>query len=550
MYVTPLARLPHFEGRSGPVVLVILDGVGFGIEDEFNAVHMAAMPNFRRYLKTFPNRSLRAHGTAVGLPGDDDMGNSEVGHNALGAGRIFPQGAKLVNQALESGAIFTSQTWGWLTGVDLSGGTLHLLGLLSDGNVHSHIDHLFALIRRAHHDGVRKLRLHILLDGRDVPPRSAELYVEATEKLLAEINQGPARDYAIASGGGRMKITMDRYNADWEMVRRGWDCHVHGVGRPFPSASAAIRQLYAENTEVNDQTLPAFVVTEGGQPVGRIHDGDGVLFFNFRGDRAIEISMAFEGRPVPFDRGQAPAVRFAGLMQYDGDEQVPRRYLVSPPEIDRTVGAYLAANGKRSFAVAETQKYGHVTYFFNGNCSGYLDPELEEYVCVPSRQIPFDQIPEMEAAKVADAAVTAIASGRFDHVRMNFANGDMVGHTGDFNATLRAMEAVDSALGRVIDATVAAGGVALVTADHGNADQMFQTDKKSGRYQLDAAGQRVVRTAHSLNPVPFVLIDPRQQWTLADLPEAGIASIGGTVLALCGLQPPADYDPILIRSAP
>ena len=532
-------------GPRRPVVLCILDGVGLGRRDDGDAVFTADTPVLDAIMARYPCRSLKAHGTAVGLPSDEDMGNSEVGHNAMGAGRVFQQGAALVDLALARDTAFRNPVWPWLC----EGGTLHLIGLVSDGNVHSNTRHLDALLEQAAKDGVQRLRVHALTDGRDVQARSALRFIEPLEATLARLS-AEGRDYRIASGGGRMHITMDRYNADWEMVRRGWDCHVHGQGRPFPSASAAIRQLYAESTEVNDQTLPAFVVTEGGQPVGRIHDGDGVLFFNFRGDRAIEISMAFEGRPVPFDRGQAPAVRFAGLMQYDGDEQVPRRYLVSPPEIDRTVGAYLAANGKRSFAVAETQKYGHVTYFFNGNCSGYLDPELEEYVCVPSRQLPFDQIPEMEAAKVADAAVAAIASGRFDHVRMNFANGDMVGHTGDFNATLRAMEAVDSALGRVIDATVAAGGVALVTADHGNADQMFQTDKKSGRYQLDEAGHRVVRTAHSLNPVPFVLIDPRQQWTLAELPDAGIASIGGTVLALCGLQPPADYDPILIRSAP
>lgn len=538
-----LPTLP--TGARRPVVLCILDGVGVGRRDDGDAVFTADTPVLDALMRRYPWRTLKAHGTAVGLPSDEDMGNSEVGHNALGAGRVFQQGAALVDLALERNTAFENPVWSWLCG----GRTLHLVGLVSDGNVHAHTRHLEALILRAAHDGVRRLRVHALTDGRDVEARSALQFIEPLEATLAALSTD-GRDYRVASGGGRMRITMDRYEADWEMVRRGWDCHVRGLGRPFASASEAIRTLYAEDPEFNDQTLPAFVITEDGAPIGRVQSGDSVLLFNFRGDRAIEISKAFEGRDVPFDRVDRPDVRFAGMMQYDGDEKVPQSFLVSPPEIDRTVGAFLAANGRTSFVVAETQKFGHVTYFFNGNRSGTLDATKEEYVCVPSRMLPFDQIPEMEAAKVADAAVSAIHSGRFDHVRLNFANGDMVGHTGNFEATTRAMEAVDQALGRVIGATLAAGGVALVTADHGNADQMYQTDKKTGAYTLDRRGHRVVRTAHSLNPVPFILVDPSEQWVLAEVPNAGLASVGATLLTLCGLQPPADYDPPLIRSAP
>ncbi|MCB9760015.1 MAG: 2,3-bisphosphoglycerate-independent phosphoglycerate mutase [Alphaproteobacteria bacterium] len=536
-----LSPLPHgLRGR--PVVLCILDGVGLGRRDDGDAVARANTPCLDRLLAERPHCALAAHGTAVGLPGDGDMGNSEVGHNALGSGRVFQQGASLVDAALASGSAF-GETWRWLT----AEGTLHLIGLLSDGNVHSHAAHLHALIRRAAADGVARVRVHVLTDGRDVEERSALRYLEPLEALLIELSED-GRDYRVASGGGRMRITMDRYEADWGMVQRGWDCHVRGQGRPFPSASEAVRALYDADPKVNDQWLPAFVIVdEAGAPVGPIRDGDGVLLFNFRGDRAIELSKALEGRDVPIDRGDAPAVRFAGMMQYDGDEQVPRRFLVDPPAIDRTVGRYLAANGRTTFAVSETQKYGHVTYFFNGNRSGYLDPERERYVCVPSRDQPFEQIPEMEAAAVTDAAIEAIRSGDWDHVRLNLANGDMVGHTGDFDATVRAMEVVDACVARLVTATEAAGGVLLVTADHGNADDMVQRDKKTGAIRRGTSGAPVPRTSHSLNPVPFVLVDPSGRWVLDPPADPGLANVGATLLTLCGLTPPADYRPSLVR---
>jgi 2,3-bisphosphoglycerate-independent phosphoglycerate mutase len=506
-----------------PVVLCILDGVGEGDKGPGDAVFLAHTPNLDRLRADYPSMLLKAHGTAVGLPSDKDMGNSEVGHNALGAGRVFDQGAKLVDNALESGAIF-GETWSWLK----QSGTLHLLGLVSDGNVHSHLDHLLALVARARTEGVQRLRVHVLTDGRDVGERSAPGFIAALETAL----EGD-EDYAIASGGGRMNLTMDRYEADWSMVDRGWQCHVHGQGRAFSSAGEAIRTFYSEDAELTDQYLPAFVI-EGVD--GGIRDGDGVLLFNFRGDRALEISRAFEGREVGFDIGPRPQVRYAGLMQYDGDESIPYRYLVEPPAIDGTVGQVLAEAGLGTFAISETQKYGHVTFFFNGNRSGFIDEALERYQEVTSDVIPFDQAPAMKANEVTDAVVAAIEQGGVSHIRLNLANGDMVGHTGDIEATKTALTVVDACVGRLAAAVVEHGGILLVTADHGNADDMLQKDGSP-------------KTSHSLNPVPFVLVDPSGSWRLASTDAPGLANVAATVLVLCGAEPPANYLPALVEKA-
>lgn len=517
-----------------PVVLCILDGVGWGRRDDTDAVWAADTPNLDRLLARHPHVLLRAHGRAVGLPSDADMGNSEVGHNAMGAGRVIDQGATLVDKALAEGSIFTRPIWRALVGCR----TLHFIGLLSDGNVHSHVDHLRALVRRAAADGVGRIRVHILTDGRDVSARSALTWVEPLEAELAALP-----DAGIASGGGRMYITMDRYEADWAMVERGWNTHVHGQGRRFASASEAIRSFYAEDPKVDDQWLPPFVCGEG-----RIEDGDGVVFFNFRGDRAIEISRAFLDEDFPpFDRGRRPRVRYAGMMQYDGDLKLPPDFLVEPPAIDRTVGQYLAAAGRRSFAISETQKFGHVTYFFNGNRSGRIDEALEVYEEIPSDRVPFDQAPAMKAPEIAERVAAVLAEGRADLVRLNLANGDMVGHTGNFAATVEAMEVVDAALGRIAEAAAAAGAILLVTADHGNADLMVELDKKGLPVLQD--GRPKPRTSHSLNPVPFILVDPSGRWALRPPPEPGIASIGGTLLVLLGLPLPDGYLPPLVTLA-
>ena len=295
--------------KNRPVLTVVMDGVGIAPAGEANAVALARTPNLDMLMKNYPMIALKAHGTAVGLPSDDDMGNSEVGHNALGSGQVFAQGAKLVSQSIESGKIFASETWAQLTnGVKESGGTLHFIGLFSDGNVHSHIDHLKAMIERAKADGVAKIRLHILLDGRDVGETSALDYVDPFEEYIAGLTDDKC-DIRIASGGGRMVITMDRYEANWGMVELGWKTHVLGEGRTFASAAEAIKSYRAE-LGVIDQDLPPFVIAKDGAPVGTFEDGDSVVFFNFRGDRSIEISKAFESGAEfdKFDRVRVPSV--------------------------------------------------------------------------------------------------------------------------------------------------------------------------------------------------------------------------------------------------
>ena len=347
-----------------------------------------------------------------------------------------------------------------------------------------------------------------------------------------------------------MRITMDRYEADWAMVERGYRAHVHGEGRAFASASEAVKTLYVEDPETDDQWLEPFICVRDGEPLGPICDGDAVLFFNFRGDRAIEISTALEATDFThFDRGDAPKVYFAGMMQYDGDLQLPRHFLVSPPAIDRTMGEYLVASGLRSFVVSETQKYGHVTYFFNGNRSGYLDPSLERYVEIPSDNIPFDQRPWMKAAEITDSAIEAILEGAWDHIRLNLANGDMVGHTGNLEATRLAVSAVDHCVERLEKAVREAGGVLLVTADHGNADEMWMRAKKGGVLKSEE-GSPVARTSHTLHPVPAILVDPTGTRTLSAGQHASIAQIGATVLALLGLETPEGYLPSLAIPTP
>ncbi|HQI47546.1 MAG TPA: 2,3-bisphosphoglycerate-independent phosphoglycerate mutase, partial [bacterium] len=461
-----LKKLAHFSGRPGPLLLIIMDGIGLGKQDESNAVYQAKTPLLDRLFSSRFFTSLKAHGTAVGLPSDEDMGNSEVGHNAIGAGRVFAQGAKLVDASIANGRIFSTPIWHKLLERAHHGGTLHFIGLLSDGNVHSHIKQLFALLENCAASGVKRVRLHILLDGRDVGAKTALTYIEPTEALLSRLNRQSGCDYRIASGGGRMVTTMDRYNADWSVVQRGWDAHVLGQGRGFVSAAAAVETFYREDAQITDQYLPAFVIVdEAGKPVGTIEDGDGVVDFNFRGDRAIEISRAFEEKDFSeFDRQRYPDVLYAGMMEYDGDLHIPRNYLVSPPEIDQVLSEYLCANGISSFALSETQKYGHVTYFWNGNRSGYIDDKLERFVEIPSDKVQFDKAPNMKAFEITDEAENLLRSGHYRFGRVNFANGDMVGHTGVMEAAITAVETVDHCVGQLIEVVRALKGIAVITA--------------------------------------------------------------------------------------
>lgn len=538
-----LAKHPTFDGVEGPVLLIVMDGVGLGAEDEGDAVFLARTPNLDRLRQSSLSTDLIAHGTAVGLPSDDDMGNSEVGHNAIGAGRVIDQGAKRVNHAVESGELFEGDTWKELVERATSGGTFHLMGLLSDGNVHSHQDHCFAMIRRLRQDGVERIRVHVLLDGRDVPQRSAQEYVDALEGVLAEVGG----DCKIASGGGRMTTTMDRYEADWAMVQQGYDAHVHGnAEHVFGTTTEAVEHFH-NVLDVSDQFMPAFVITDDEGPVGRIQDGDSLVFFNFRGDRAIEISRAFDDDALSeLERGDRPDVLYAGMMQYDGDLHVPKRYLVEPPKIDRTLGEYLARAGVRQFACSETQKFGHVTYFWNGNRSGKFDEALEEYVEIPSDNVRFEQRPWMKAAQITDRTIEALRGGA-KALRINYANGDMVGHTGELDASIVAVEVVDLQLARLLPVIEEMRGALIVTADHGNADQMFERDKKSGAFKRSEDGVLAKRTSHSLNPVPCVVWAPGYPLHLADTTAASLTRLAATTLQLLGYDAPAHFDPSLLR---
>lgn len=518
-----------------PIVLVIMDGVGRGDGGPGDAVKLANTPTLDKLFANSPYTWLKAHGTAVGLPSDEDMGNSEVGHNALGCGQVYAQGAKLVDESIQTGKIFDSKAWKTLSeNCQGTGKAMHFLGLLSDGNVHSNISHLIALVRRAHAEGIGRVYCHILLDGRDVPATSALDYVEQLETVLASLRDSN-HDYRIASGGGRMNITMDRYEANWSMVENGWRTHVQGIGRQFPDAKSAIETFRAE-TGCIDQDLPAFVVAENGAPVAKIANGDSVVLFNFRGDRAQEISLAFDRKEfTKFDRGDYTGVLYAGMLQYDGDLNIPEKYLVEPPQIHNTLTEVLCAKGVREYAISETQKFGHVTYFWNGNRSGKVDENLETYEEIPSDIIPFDQAPAMKSVEITDKLVAAMESGKYDFLRCNFPNGDMVGHTGSMEAAITAMECVDKSLSRILEAADKLGYTVCITADHGNADEMLEVVK----------GKTAVRTAHSLNPVPFFIYDNDCKYVLKD-GVYGLANVAPTVVKMMDIEAPACWEASMI----
>ena len=547
-----LKKLSGFDGVQGPVLTIVMDGVGLAPNTVSNAVATAYTPTLDMLMEKYPMVSLKAHGTAVGLPSDDDMGNSEVGHNALGAGQVFAQGAKLVSQSIESGKMFASDTWTSIVeNVKLSGGVLHFIGLFSDGNVHSHIDHLKAMIVRAKEEGVKTVRIHTLIDGRDVGETSALDYVLPFEEFMAGLSDADF-NVKIASGGGRMKITMDRYEADWSMVERGWQTHVLGEGRQFASAEEAIN-TYREEYKVIDQDLPPFVIAENGAPIGTINDGDSVIFYNFRGDRSIEISKAFDapaGEFDKFDRVRVPAVVYAGMLEYDGDLHIPNKYLVSPPEITNTMSEYLTLTGVNQLAISETQKYGHVTYFWNGNRSGKFSEELETYIEIPSDVVPFEQRPWMKCAEITDKLIECIESGNYKYLRVNFPNGDMVGHTGSLLATRCSMEALDIQLARILAALDKVGGVALITADHGNADEMYEMDKKSGQPKADKNGKFKAKTSHTLNPVPCIIYNNvcADKYTVkADNGQFGLSNVAATMVNLLGYEAPEMWDESIIE---
>ncbi|HOO89254.1 MAG TPA: 2,3-bisphosphoglycerate-independent phosphoglycerate mutase [Syntrophales bacterium] len=551
-----LTRLPHYEGVQGPLLLIILDGMGLyrGRDRGYpgNAIELAAPPHLCRLLKNEKiSTRLKAHGTAVGMPSDTDQGNSEVGHNAMGAGRVFAQGAKLVDDAIESGSLFEGKTWKRIIANSLAAKTpIHFIGLISDGNVHSNISQLISLIGQCDREGIEEVYVHGLLDGRDVPPISALRYFGELEDYLWSLcsrakKMGKKRLYCVASGGGRMVTTMDRYEADWSIVERGYHAHVLGMGPKFPNCFTAIRSL-RDKEGADDQYLSHWVIHKPGSadtPLAQIRDGHGVVLFNFRGDRALEISRAFvEDDFTGFKRIYRPEVIYAGILEYDADTRMPPEYLVAPPAIDRTLSEYLSKNGVSQYAISETQKFGHVTYFWNGNNSAKFNEKLEEWVNIESDRVPFDQAPEMKAEAIASETISALQSGRYKFLRLNFPNGDMVAHTGSMSAAVKAVNAVDRALGRLIEAVDRLGGTVVITADHGNCEQMIAVDEKTGRAIMGPGGEYKPQTSHTLNPVPFIVHGPdTDRYELSSILDPGLGNIAATILLLLGYEKPDDY---------
>ena len=501
------------------VTLVIMDGVGIRESKHGNAVLNANTKNLDYLMDNYPNITIKASGTSVGLPGDTDMGNSEVGHNAMGCGQIYAQGAKLVDEAIKSGKLFESETWKKLIENSLNN-TLHFIGLLSDGNVHSNISHLLKMLEQSKKEGIKRVRVHILLDGRDVDEVSALKYVDILENKLKELNDDNFSGM-IASGGGRMAITMDRYEADWSMVEKGWKTHTLGIGRSFNSAKEAIETIRQEKNQT-DQYLDPFVIEEDGKPLGTIEDHDSVIFFNFRGDRALEISKAFDDEDFDkFDRVRYPKVMYAGMLQYDADLKIPKNYLADPPNITNTLTEELCKYNIREYAISETQKFGHVTYFWNGNKLEKFSEELEEYEEIDSDIIPFDQKPEMKSYEITDKLVEAILTKKYDFLRVNFPNGDMVGHTGNYEQTIKGVEAVDYNLGRIMKAIDEVDGTLIILADHGNAEEMYMSEDSTKP-----------KTSHTTNKVPFIIYGKDSDKIRIKEGDFGLANLASTITTL------------------
>ena len=517
---------------DGPVVLVIMDGVGLSDNKEYNAVAQAHLETLNELMAKYPCAKLGAAGKYVGIP-DGDMGNSEVGHNAMGAGEIVPQRSLAVEGDFASGRVFETQTWKDIVArVTGNGSTLHFMGIYSDGNIHSNIEHIEKMTVQAQKEGIEHIRVHALIDGRDVPPQSEPKFIQRFENLVHELGDP---DYRIASGGGRMVITCDRYGNDWGMVEKGWRTHVLGEGRQFASATEAIETYRQEEPGLQDQYMPAFVVAENGEPVGKIKDGDAVIYIDFRADRAVEMATAFTAEEFDkFDRGARPDVYFAGMTEYDEDKHIPEHVLVGSPEIKYPLTKHLAAAGIKQYAISETVKFGHVTYYFNGNTNDVPAGEDEEEVS--SYLEPFNTRPWMKSAEITDKLVAAIESGKYKFLRINFPGGDMVGHFGELEPTINAMESIDISIKRVIEAVNKLGGVTIITADHGNAEEL-----------IDENGNP--KTSHTTNRVPCIFVDNTanaQKYTIS-AEDRGLANLASTISMMLGVTPDEHWLPAIIE---
>lgn len=501
--------------RPKPVALIILDGFGLRGDVQGNAVAQAKKPNYDRYWSEFPHTTLTACGEAVGLP-EGQMGNSEVGHLNIGAGRIVYQDLTRISKSIREGAFFENETiLGAVRHAKTNGKKLHLYGLLSDGGVHSHIEHLFALLEVAKHEGLSEVYVHAFLDGRDVAPDSAVRYMERLQNKIAELGTG-----RIATVQGRY-YAMDR-DKRWERTEKSYRAMVYGEGPQYTDPLKAIKESY-EKSVFDEFVMPTVIVKEDGSPVGLIESGDSIVFFNFRPDRAIQLSQVFTNSDFRgFDRGDKLPKNLHYVCLTLFSESIDGYVAYEPKNLDNTLGEVLVQNNLKQLRIAETEKYPHVTFFFSGGRDVELPGETRILINSP-KVATYDLKPEMSAYEVAEACVKEIEAERQDVIILNFANPDMVGHSGLLEPTIKAVEATDECLGKVVDAVLAKGGVALITADHGNADVVTNED-----------GSR--NTAHTTNPVPFIVTD--KSVTLRD---GGIlADIAPTVLSLLGVSQPAE----------
>ncbi len=529
-----------------PLINIVLDGYGIGSHDETDAIYHAETPFMENLLNNFAHTKLATHGYYVGLPGESDLGGSEVGHLTMGAGQVVQQGPTIITNAIKSGSFFESPAL--IEAISVSRkGALHLIGLLSDGNVHSHISHFKAIIEEAARKGVKKCFVHALLDGRDVGIQSAELYSEPLEALFKTINaKNRGFEYRFLSAGGREVITMDRDN-NWSKIEKGWRTHVDGnAGISFNSINEGIFHFRDKNPGLVDQDCPPFNIKGNDSAVKRIEDGDAVIFMNFRADRAIEFTEALtEIDFTGFDRIRVPSVYFASMMVYDEDRDLPKNRIMGSPVVDLPFGKRLHNYGLTQFRLAETQKYAHVTFFYNGGYRSPLDKSREHYYLIDSDKIDsFADAPAMKAIEIAEKAVELIRSGKYDFGLINIANTDMVGHTGDFEAAVSATETVDRALKIICAAINEVNGIALITADHGNADEMLIKNKRSGKIERS--------TKHSINLVPCILYDPKfnQEYTLKSKDGdayPGLSMIAATNHILLGREIPEGLAPSLFE---
>lgn len=510
----------HFERKArpsgrGPVALIILDGFGLNATHEGNAVYLANTPNFDALWATYPHTELTASGEAVGLP-DGQFGNSEVGHSNLGAGRVLYQDLTKITKAIRDGDFFDNDVLKRaMNAANRNDKTLHLCGLVSDGGVHSHVDHLSALLRMAAGLNVQKVVVHAFLDGRDTSPKTGAGFVGRVQELMDDLGVG-----VIGSVIGRY-YAMDR-DKRWERVSKAYNLMVYGEGEKSTNLVASVEASYA--SDVTDEfVLPIVHVDETGVPLGTVEDGDSLIFFNFRPDRAIQLSQAFTNEHFDgFDRGQkAPHLHFVSMTKYS--DTVGGEIAYPPDSPHNTYGEVVSAAGLTQLRIAETEKFPHVTFFFSGGREAEFPGE--ERVLIPSPKVAtYDLKPEMSAFEVADAAAKRLRTGEIDTMILNFANPDMVGHTGSLEAAIKACEAVDTCLKTVLDALGEVDGVAIVTADHGNADVMFFPDTHE------------VCTTHTTNPVPCIVTSKDVR-----LRSGGVlADLAPTMLHLLGVEQPAE----------